>query len=59
MAVNAHAFVGMYSHALDTTAHLLAKGAEYASVNGVGEAELLGWRLIENMQPLSFKLMVV
>ncbi|HEY5071244.1 MAG TPA: DUF1993 domain-containing protein [Caulobacteraceae bacterium] len=59
MAVNAYSFVRMFSHALDTAAHLLAKGAEYASANGVGESELLGWRLIEDMQPLSFQLMVV
>ncbi|HEY5105786.1 MAG TPA: DUF1993 domain-containing protein [Caulobacteraceae bacterium] len=59
MAVNAYAFVGMYSHALDTAAHLLTKGAEFAAANGVGGTELLDWRLIDDMQPLAFQLMVV
>ncbi len=59
MTMNPYVFVGMYSHSLDTAAHLLAKGAQYASANGVSETQMLGWRLIEDMQPLSFQLMVV
>jgi hypothetical protein len=59
MPINAHTFVGMYSHALDTAANILNKGADFAVANGVSEAEMLGWRLIEDMQPLSFQLMVV
>lgn len=59
MAVNAYTFVGMYSHALDTAAHLLAKGAEHAAANGISETELLDLRLIEDMRPLSFQIMVV
>ncbi len=59
MTVNAYSFVGMYSHALETAGHILAAGAEHAAASGVGEGEMLGWRLIEDMQPLSFQLMVV
>jgi hypothetical protein len=57
--VTAYTFVGMYSHALDTAANILAKGAEYAKAKGVAESEMLAWRLIEDMAPLSFQLMVV
>lgn len=59
MTVSAYTFVEMYAHALDTAAHLLTKGAQHAAATGVQEAELLGWRLIDDMQPLSFQLMVV
>ena len=56
MAVDAYTFVGMYAHALDSAAHILAKGRAYASAKGVSDSELLGWRLIEDMHPLSFQL---
>ena len=59
MAINLFSFVGMYSKALDTAAHLLAKGVEHAAATGVSEAELLEWRLIDDMAPLAFQLMVV
>lgn len=59
MRVNAYSFVGMYAHALDAAAHLLTKGAEHAAANGVSETEMLDWRLIEDMQPLRFQIMVV
>ena len=59
MAVNLYSFVGMYSKALDTAAHLLAKGAEHAVATGGSEADVLGWRLIEDMAPVAFQLMVV
>jgi hypothetical protein len=58
MTVNLHTFVGLYTRAVDTAAHLLAKGAEHAAANGVGEADMLDWRLIDDMQPLRFQLMV-
>ena len=59
MSVNAYTFVGMYSHALDTAANILAKGATFAAANGVTESQMLDWRLIEDMQPQAFQLMVV
>jgi hypothetical protein len=59
MSVNAYSFVDMYAHALDGAAHLLGKGAEHAAATGVAEADMLDWRLIEDMQPLRFQLMVV
>ena len=59
MAINLFSFVGMYSKALDTAAHLLGKGVEHAAATGVSEAEMLEWRLIDDMAPLAFQLMVV
>ncbi|WP_374653389.1 DUF1993 family protein [Phenylobacterium sp.] len=59
MSVNLYTFVDMYSRQLATAAHLLDKGLERAAELGVGEAEMLSWRLIEDMNPLSFQLAVV
>ena len=59
MTVNAYTFVDLYTRALDTTAHLLTKGAAHAAATGVSEADMLDWRLIDDMQPLRFQVMVV
>ena len=52
MTVGLFSFVGLYSQALDTLANILSKGAEHASATGVPEADLLSWRLAEDMFPL-------
>lgn len=59
MTVNLFSFIDLYDRALDTTAHLLAKGAGHAASLGVSEAQMLDWRLIEDMAPLRFQVMVV
>jgi hypothetical protein len=59
MTVSAFTFVDLYSRALATASHLLNKGVEHARATGVDEAQMLDWRLIGDMQPLSFQLMVV
>ena len=59
MTTNLYSFVGLFSRQLDTAAHILAKGAAHAAATGVSEAEMLAWRLIDDMSPLSFQLMVV
>jgi hypothetical protein len=60
MPANLFTFVDLYSRALGTAAHLLAKGAEHAAGLGVTEGEMLDdWRLIDDMQPLRFQLNVV
>jgi uncharacterized protein len=59
VTVNLYTFIDLYDRALATAAHLLDKGAEYAAAQGVSEAELLNWRLIDDMNPLGFQLMVV
>lgn len=59
MTVSLFTFVDLYRRQLDAAEHLLAKGLEHAAANGVDEAELLDWRLIADMNPLRFQLMVV
>ena len=59
MTIGLYSFVGMYTRVLDTAAHLLTKGVEHAAASGVPEADMLDWRLIDDMAPLRFQLMVV
>ncbi len=59
MTIDFHTFAGLHTRALDTASHLLTKGAEHAAANGVSEGEMLDWRLIDDMAPLRFQLMVV
>lgn len=49
MKVDLHTFSGVYTRALDTLAHLLTKGAEFAKTKGATEAEMLDWRLAADM----------
>ena len=59
MSVNLFSFVDLYSRLLVTADHLLTKSVEHAETTGVSEAEMLDWRLIEDMAPLRFQLMVL
>lgn len=52
MKVDLYSFVGIYSRGLDTISHLLGKGKTHAAELGVTEAEMLDWRLAEDMFPL-------
>ncbi|MGR4864257.1 DUF1993 family protein [Caulobacter sp. LARHSG274] len=58
MTVNLYSFIDLYDRALATAAHLLDKGVAHAAAEGVSETEMLAWRLIDDMHPLSFQLMV-
>ena len=55
MSVNLFTFVGLYSRGLTTLAHVLDKGAALAKTKGVSEADMLEWRLIDDMNPLRFQ----
>ena len=59
MAVSVYTFVDNFRRCLDNAAGLLRKGAAFAAERGVSEAEMLDWRLIEDMKPLGFQIMVV
>ena len=59
MAVSLFTFVDLYSRQLGALDHILRKGAEHAASIGVSEADMLQWRLIEDMSPLAFQAMVV
>ena len=59
MTINLYSFVGLYDRALSTLSPVLAKGAERAKALGVSEADMLEWRLIDDMNPLRFQAQVV
>jgi len=59
VTTNLFSFIDLFSRQVATAQHLLAKGVEHAKATGVSEADMLGWRLIEDMQPLAFQLTVV
>lgn len=55
MTVCLFTFTELYSKGLGTLDNLLTKGAEFAASKGVSEADMLEWRLIDDMNPLSFQ----
>ncbi len=59
MPLTLHTYAHRFGQALATASHLLDKGAAFAAERGIGEREMLGWRLIEDMTPLSFQVAVV
>jgi hypothetical protein len=58
MGVNLFTFVGLFDKGLTTLDHLLSKGADLAKSKGVSEADMLEWRLIDDMNPLRFQAFV-
>lgn len=56
MTVSLFTFVDLFSRQLATASHLLNKGVAHAEAEGVSQSEMLGWRLIDDMAPLSFQL---
>lgn len=59
MTIRLFSFVDLLDRALATADHLLTRGVEHAKQAGASEADMLGWRLIDDMQPLAFQIMVV
>ncbi len=59
MPVSLFTFADLFSRQLGTLDHLLTKGAEHAKTLGESEAQMLEWRLIDDMNPLAFQAMVV
>ena len=54
-----YSFVEIYTRALDAVEHILGKGVTFAGEKGIAEQDMLGWRLVEDMNPLSFQLAVI
>ncbi|MEK6636958.1 MAG: DUF1993 domain-containing protein [Pseudomonadota bacterium] len=54
-----YSFVAIYVRALETADHILGKGLAFASEKGISGQEMLGWQLVEDMNPLSFQLAVI
>ena len=59
MAVDLYTFVSLYDRVLGTLAHVLTRGAERAKALAASDADMLEWRLIEDMHPLRFQARVV
>jgi len=55
MTVCLFTFVELYAKGLGTLDNLLTKGAAFAASQGVSDAEMLDWRLIDDMNPLRFQ----
>ncbi|MEO7409800.1 MAG: DUF1993 domain-containing protein [Sphingomicrobium sp.] len=52
MTVTLFSFVEMYAKGLTTLQNLLQKGRSHAADKGIGEQEMLAWRLVDDMFPL-------
>ena len=59
MKVGLFSFVGLYSQGLSTLSNIMTKGAEYAAATGATEADLLEWKLAEDMFPLRRQAQIV
>lgn len=59
MKADLYSYVGAFSRGLDTLAHVLTKGAEFARAQGASEAEMLDWRLAPDMFNLRQQAQVV
>lgn len=59
MTVTLHSFIDIYTRAIDAAAHLIGKAEAFAQERGISEADMLGWRLADDMHPLAFQIGVV
>lgn len=59
MKTSLFTYVDTYIRILAAADHLLTKGLEAAGLRGVGEQEMLDWRLIDDMHSLRFQIMVI
>lgn len=59
MPIDLYTFVELYDRTLGSLAHLLDKGEAFAAEQGVSTDEMLDWRLIDDMHPLRFQIVVV
>jgi uncharacterized protein len=59
VTVSLFTFVDLFSRAAGNADHLLNRGAQHAQSEGRNPEEILDWRLIGDMHPLRFQVMVV
>lgn len=59
MPITMFSFVGLYDRTLGSLAHLLGKGADFATAQGLDPDAILDWRLVDDMHPLRFQAEVV
>jgi uncharacterized protein len=58
-AVSLFTYAELYDRVLNSLSHLLDKGEAYAAEQGQSPEQMLDWRLVEDMNPLRFQVMVV
>lgn len=59
MTISLFSFVAMYDRVLESLDHLLGKGADFATAEGLDPDAVLDWRLADDMHPLRFQAEVV
>ena len=59
MTITLHSYFEGLERSLATLDHILDKAAAHAAEQGVEPAQMLGWRLIDDMHPLAFQACVV
>lgn len=59
MPITMFSFVGLYDRTLGSLAHLLDRGATFATEQGLDPDAILDWRLVDDMHPLRFQAEVV
>lgn len=59
MTITLHSYFEGLERSLATLDHILAKGAAHVAEQSVEPAQMLGWRLIDDMHPLAFQACVV
>ena len=59
MTISMFTFVGLYDRTLGSLVHLLDKGADHATAQGLDAESILDWRLTDDMHPLRFQAGVV
>lgn len=59
MTTSLFTFTELFSRVLGTLDHVLEQGAQHAKSIGVNEADMLEWRLIDDMNPMRFQAFVV
>ncbi len=59
MPITMFSFVAMYDRVLEALDHLLGKGADFATAQGLDPDAILDWRIADDMHPLRFQAEVV
>jgi uncharacterized protein len=59
MTVTLHSFLDLFTRAIDGATHLIGRAEVFAAERGISEADMLGWRLADDMHPLPFQISVV
>jgi hypothetical protein len=53
------AFIPIYIRAINNAIHILTKGEAFTKEKGIPESEVMGWKLADDMLPLTFQVQTV